>query len=65
MSEHPTERTSPLKDKDTDKNVTVQRFDNHLSTSERDDIVATRLSKHINPTNCFGKAVNRVFTVFS
>jgi hypothetical protein len=65
MSEHPTARTTTLKDKDTDINVTVQRYDNYLSTSKRDDIVTTGLSKHINPAICFGKVVNRVVTVFT
>jgi len=65
MPEHPTERTNTLKDKDTDINITVQRYDNYLPTSKRDDIVTTGLSKHINPKNCFRKAVNRVFAVFS
>jgi hypothetical protein len=64
-SDHPTERTNTLKDKDTDINVTVQCYDNYLPTSKRDDIVITGLRKHINTTNCFVKAVNRVVAVFS
>jgi len=54
MSEHPTERTNTLQDKNTD--INVQRYDNYLSTSKRDDIVTTGQSKtfepHVPYTNC-------------
>jgi len=43
MSEHPTERTNTLRDKNTD--INVQGCDNYLSTSKRDAIATTGQSK--------------------